>query len=108
MKSFFDLQKVFNTIDYNIIFHKHSLYGIRDIANYWYSSYLSNRKQFITINEFDSEIQSFRYGVPQGPLLFLIYINDLHNAIKFSQLFHFSDDTCLNKDLKEISFWQIS
>ena len=103
--------------------HKLSHYGIRDIANCWFSSYLSNRKQFVTINGFDSEIQSFKYGVPQGsvlgPLLFSIYINDLHNAINFSQSFHFADDTCLlniqnttskinrslNKDLEEISFW---
>ena len=67
--------------------------------------------------------QKIRYGVPQGsvlvPLLFLIYINDLHNAIRFSEPLHFADDTCLlniqskiskinkslNKDLKEISFW---
>ena len=67
--------------------------------------------------------QKIRYGVPQGsvlvPLLFLIFINDLHNAISFSQPLHFADDTCLlniqskiskinkslNKDLKELSFW---
>ena len=103
--------------------HKLSHYGIKDIANCWFFSYLSNRKQFVTINGFDSKIQSFQYGVPQGsvlgPLLFLIYINDLHNAIKFSQSFHFADDMCLlniqntiskinrslNKDLKELSFW---
>ena len=83
----------------------------------------SNRKQFVTINGFDSETQSFQCGVPQesvmGPLLFLIYINDLHYAFKFSQSFHFTDDICLlnientiseinrrlNKDLKELSFW---
>ena len=120
---FVDLQKAFDTVDHNILLHKLSHYGIRDIANCWFSSYLSNRKQFVTINGFDSVIQSFQYGVPQGsvlgPLLFLIYINDLHNAIKFSQSFHFADDTCLlniqntiskinrslNKDLKELSFW---
>ena len=67
--------------------------------------------------------QKIRYGVPQGsvlvPLLFLIYINDLHNAMRFSEPLHFADDTCLlniqskiskinkslNKDLKELSFW---
>ena len=120
---FVDLQKAFDTVDHNILLHKLSHYGIRDIANCWFSSYLSNRKQFVTINGFDSEIQFFQHGVPQGsvlgPLLFLIYINDLHNAIKFSQSFHFADDTCLlniqntiskinrslNKDLKELSFW---
>ena len=96
---FVDLQKAFDTVDHNILLHKLSHYGIRDIANCWFSSYLSNRKQFVTINGFDSEIQIFQYGVPQGsvlgPLIFLIYINDLHNAIKFSQSFHFADDTCL-------------
>ena len=120
---FADLQKVFDTVDHNILLHKLSHYGIRDIANCWFSSYLSKGKQFLTINEFDSETQSFQCGVPQGsvlgPLLFLICINDLHNAIKFSQSFHFADDTCLlniqntiskinrslNKDLEELSFW---
>ena len=120
---FVDLQKAFDTADHNILLHKLSHYGIRDIANCRFSFYLSNRKQFVTINGFDSEIQSFQYGVPPrsflGPLLFLIYINDLQNAIKFSQSFHFVDDTCqlniqntiskinrsLNKDLKELSFW---
>ena len=119
---FVDFQKAFDTVGHNILLHKLSRYGIRDIANYWFSSYLSNRKQFVTKNGFDSEIQFFQHGVPQGsvlgPLLFLIYINDLHNAIKFSQSFHFADDACLlnfqntiskinrslNKDLKELSF----
>ena len=120
---FVDLQKAFDTIYHNILLHKLSHHGIRDIANCSFSSYLSNREQFVTINGFDSEIQSFWYGVPQGSvldaLLFLIYINDLHNSIKFSQSFHFADDTCLlniqntiskinrslNKVLKELSFW---
>ena len=95
---FVDLQKAFDIVDHNILLHKLSHYGIRDAANCWFSSYLSNnRKQFVTINGFDSEIQRFQYGVPQGsvlgPLVFLIHINDLHNAIKFSQSFHFANDT---------------
>ena len=120
---FVDLQKAFDIVDNNILLQKLSHNGIRDIANCWFSSYLSNRKQFVTINGFDSETQSVQCGVPQesvlGPLLFLIYINDLHSAIKFSQSFHFADDTCLhniqstfskinrslNKNLKELSFW---
>ena len=85
---FVDLQKTFDTVDHNILLHKLSHNGIRDITNCWFSSYLSNRKQFVTINGFGSEIQFFQHGVPQGsvlgPFLFLIYINDLHNAIKFS------------------------
>ena len=62
--AFVDLQKAFDTVDHNKLLHKLSHYGIRDIANCWFSSYLSNRKQFVTINGFDSEIQSFQCGVP--------------------------------------------
>ena len=73
--TFIDLQKAFDTVDHNILLHKLSHYGIRDLANSWFSSYLSNRKQFVTINGFNSEMQSLRYGVPQksalDPLLFL-------------------------------------
>ena len=57
--------------------NKISHYRIRDIANCWFSSYLSNRKQLVTINGFGSEIESFQYGVPQwfilGPLFLNIY-----------------------------------
>ena len=63
---FVDLQKAFDTVDHNTLLHKLSLYGIRDIANWWFTSYLPNRKQFVTINEFDSEKQSFQYGGASG------------------------------------------
>ncbi len=84
-------------------------YGVRGTANDWFNSYLSNRKQFVSINGYDSEQVDMLYGVPQGsvlgPLLFLIYINDLHKAIKYSIIRHFADDTCLlisNKSPKQL------
>ena len=73
----------------------------------WFSSYLHNRKQFVSINGFKSTLKSIHFGVPQGsvlgPLLFLIYINDLNLSVKSSIVHHFADDTNLlyiNKSIK--------
>ena len=78
--------------------------------NEWFASYLRNRKQFVSILGFESDHLILNHGVPQGsvlgPLLFLIYINDLHNSIKYSTTYHFADDTNLliiGKSLKSIS-----
>ena len=72
-------------------------YGICSLANEWFISYLSNRKKYVSINGHESSLASVLYGVPQGSaldsLLFLIYINDLNQAIKFSKVHHFADDT---------------
>ena len=106
---FIDLQKAFDTVDHNILLNKLNYYGIRGSPNSWFKSYIFNRKQFVTINGFNSLPKTIKYGVPQGsvlgPLLFLIYINDLHMSIKHSSVHHFADDTNLlyvNKSLKNI------
>ena len=96
---FLDFQKAFDTVDHQTLIQKLNYYGIRGIANNWLSSYLQNRTQFVSINGFDSNVNAICCGVPQGsilgPLLFLIYINDLHFAIKYCKVHHFADDTNL-------------
>ena len=85
-------------------------YGIRGIANDWFKSYLSNRNQYVSINGFDSGLTTINCGVPQGsvlgPLLFLLYINDFNQAIKFCKVYHFADDTillCLSSSFKKLN-----
>ena len=76
-----DLQKVFDTVNHDILLSKLNHYDIRGVAFDWFKSYLSDRTQYATINNERSEIQIIRFDAPQGSivglLLFLIYINDL-------------------------------
>ena len=70
---------------------------MRGVVLEWFKSYLSNRKQFVYINGHSSELLNISCGVPQGsvlgPLLFLIYINDLPNISKLFYFYLFADDT---------------
>ena len=91
-----DLQKAFDTVDHNIILGNLKHYGIRGVAYSWFESYLKDRKQYISINGYNSKHLSISLDVLQGsvlgPLLFLIYINDLNTAIKHFKVHHFADD----------------
>ena len=106
---FVDFQKAFDTVNHNILLKLHH-YGIRGITNDWFKRYLNNRTQQTKVNDSISEKVEITYGVPQGsilgPLLFLVYINDLHNAVIHSLIHHFADGTNIlycNKSLKKIN-----
>ena len=122
---FVDLSKAFDTINHKILITKMEHYGIRGVAINWFKSYLTNRKQFTFINGFSSSVNFISCGVPQGsvlgPLLFLLYINDLPNISKKLDFFLFADDTNIyfeaktfsqlekkmNKELKKLYTWLI-
>ena len=94
---FLDFSKAFDTVNHNILLEKLNKYGIRGKPLDWFTSYLTNRQQYIRMNNIDSEMLTMTSGVPQrstlGPLLFLLYINDLPNCSKKLSFRIFADDT---------------
>ena len=96
---FIDLKKAFDTVDHEVLQTKLKHYGIRGVSSRWFRSYLHNRQQFVSVSGMNSKQLAIKHGVPPGsvlgPLLFLIYINDLANVINACLTLLFADDTCL-------------
>ena len=120
---FLDFSKAFDIVDHAILLCKLENYGIRGNALSWFKSYLTDHEQFVRFNGVSSATKLISCGVPQGsilgPLLFLIYINDLHAVCKNTFPILIADDTnlfttgtdfdvmqnTLNDELNEISTW---
>ena len=103
---FLDLSKAFDTINHDILLTKLQFYGIKNNTLNFFKSYLSDRKQTLVYNDVFSNAQSITCGVPQGsvlgPLLFILYINDMYKASNKLNSVIFADDTnllCSNKDI---------
>ena len=120
---FIDLKKVFDKVDHDVLCKKLEHYGVQQRELSWFRSYLSNRKQLCRVNGVDSNVGEIEVSVPQGsclgPLLFLIYINDLPQAVQHSSVTMYADDTspchqsrdltqlnkAINSDLKKLETW---
>ena len=120
---FIDLRKAFDTVDHNILLSKLQCYGVRGLALEWIQSYLSNRRQYVCYNNSNSEFKEIKCGVPQGsilgPLLFILYINDMCDVSKLLHIILFADDTnifysasniddvtnVVNNELKQLGLW---
>lgn len=106
---FVALQKAFDTLDHKILLHKLYKYGIRGVAHQWVTSYLKNRSQFVEIANIKSNNCNITCGVPQGsvlgPILFLLYVNDIVSVSQLLRCILFADDTTLfysGKNIKDV------
>ena len=120
---FLDFSKAFDTVDHAVLLHKLKSVGLDDDSLSWFHSYLTSRRQITSINDTLSSSLPVTVGVPQGrivgPLLFIIYVNDMPNVIKHCTIILYADNTLLyysstsandikkylNEDLNLISQW---
>ena len=102
---YLDFRKAFDKVDHKILISKLYAYGIRGNLLAWIKNYLSDREQTVVVNGHQSRPAHVISGVPQGtvlgPVLFLIFINDLHKCVNQSLISHFADDTRIIKAITQ-------
>ena len=103
---FLDIKKTFDAVDHEILFQKLKFYGIMSNELNFFKPYLTNRSQFCQIRGFKSSIGRVLSGVPQGsilgPLLFIIYMNDLTHCIENVHVTIYADDTSTSYEVKSV------
>ena len=114
MSVFLDLSKAFDTLEHSVLLKKMEKYGIRGKCNEWFKSYLTNRKIRVkclveSSGKLEySEYKSVTFGTPQGsclgPLIFIIFTNDLYRQIEHSSTILFADDTTLYKSHRNLKY----
>jgi hypothetical protein len=123
---FVDFKKAFDIVNHKILIRKLQAYGIRGLPLNWFENYLENRKQYVRIGSSHSNTKSINIGIPQGsvigPIMFILYINDLPNVSKLFSSVLFADDTTFtifdnnydnlirstNSELDKIKEWTIA
>ena len=121
--TFIDLKKAFDTVNHDILVQKLEHYGVKNKEIRWFHSYLTNRKQCCKVIGQLSDLELIETAVPQGsclgPLLFIIYVNDLHFSLRHSDVNIYADDAslsfssksiplineCVNEDLGYLKSW---
>ena len=111
---FLDLSRAFDTLEHEVLLKKLERYGIRGIANNWFRDYLTNRKirtkctVASTGKTEYSEYKAIKFGTPQGsclgPLIFIIFTNDLHKQLQHCNSILFADDTTLYKSHRNLKY----
>lgn len=97
---FIDFRKAFDVIDHELLLKKLSIYGATPSSVAWFKSYLPEGKQFISLGKTTSEQLTVKQGVSQGPVLFILFVNDMPIHVQNSTMDSFADDTTLASKFK--------